>query len=151
MARRRQYTGASDVSIPVEEIMEQFGIYLDEIGEKCAAFAVKEIKKNAKKFEKSGQSANMKPKWWNNTGNLKNRIRKKKGYFNERQFIAGASAPHAHLLEYGHAKWLWGKETGQHVPASPFVRPAEAALMAELPSIIQSVLANKGIIVGGGK
>ena len=147
---RRVFQGATLVDIPVDEIMDQYSIYLDEIGAKCATFAVNEIKKNAKKFEKSGVSANTKPKWWKNSGNLTSRIGKRKGRFNNRQFVAGATAPHSHLLEYGHVKWLWGENTGMHVPASPFVRPAEEALKSELPNIIRSVLVSKGIIVGGG-
>ena len=136
------------VEIPVEEIMKKYSEYLNEIGAKCASYAVNEIKKNAKKFEKHGDSANMKAKWWNNTGVLKRSIKRKKGKYNKNQFIAGAMSPLAHVLEYGHAKWLWGKETGEHVPASPFVRPAEESLKNELPNIIRDILSNKGITVG---
>ena len=147
---RRQYQGASDVGIPVDYIMDIYGDYLEEILKKCSSFATSEIKKNAKKFENTGMSANMGVKWWKNSGNLKSRIKGKRSHFNQQQYIAGASAPHAHLLEYGHAKWLWGKDTGEHVPASPFIRPAEQTLIANIDAIIQSVLNGKKVVIGGG-
>lgn len=31
----------------------------------------------------------------------------------------------AHLLEFGHKKWLWGKETGGYVSGRSHIRPAE--------------------------
>lgn len=41
-----------------------------------------------------------------------------------------------HLLEYGHAKWVWGYYTGGRVKAFPHIRPAEAkaeqSLIAEI-------------------
>lgn len=32
-------------------------------------------------------------------------------------------APHAHLVEFGHKKVLWGHSTNERVPAHPFMRP----------------------------
>lgn len=32
--------------------------------------------------------------------------------------------PLAHLLEFGHDKWIYGHETGGHVQAKPHIRPA---------------------------
>lgn len=37
-----------------------------------------------------------------------------------------------HLLEYGHDKWLWGKETGGMVAPKPHVRPAVDATETQL-------------------
>lgn len=37
-----------------------------------------------------------------------------------------------HLLEYGHDKWLWGKETGEMVGPIPHVRPAVDATETQL-------------------
>lgn len=37
------------------------------------------------------------------------------------EYPAGALG---HLIEYGHAEVLWGKETGRRVPPYPFLRPA---------------------------
>ena len=145
---RRRYQGSSDVAIPVDEIMDVYGEYLDQILKKCSRFAVAEISKNAKKFYKPDVSGNLNPKWWDNTGNLAESIKSKRSRYNRKQCVAGASAPHAHLLEYGHAKYLWGKETGEHVPGSPFVRPAEQALLENLDAIIQSVLSGKRLVIG---
>lgn len=33
-------------------------------------------------------------------------------------------AAHGHLVEYGHAKVLWGNRTGEQVQGKPFLRPA---------------------------
>jgi len=147
----RQHQGTHDVGIPIDYIMDQYGEYLEEILKKCSSFAASEIKKNAKKFENSSMSANLGVKWWKNSGNLKSRIKGKRSRFNQQQYIAGASAPHAHLLEYGHIKWLWGENTGEHVPASPFIRPAEQTLLSNIDAIIQSVLSGKKVVIGGGK
>ena len=112
---------------------------------------MRKVKNNAKKFEMLSLSGTMHYKWWNNTGNLRKRIRRHVSKFNRKQYIAGCTAPHAHLLEYGHVKWIHGKNTGEHVPASPFIRPAEQALIENLDSIIQSVISGKKVVIGGGK
>ena len=44
---RRVYQGATDISIPIDEIMTQYYNYLEDILIKCAKFSVKEMKKNA--------------------------------------------------------------------------------------------------------
>ena len=150
MARRRQNMGTHDVKIPIDEIMGLYEVYLDDVLRKCAQFAVKRIRENAKKFKLLSLSGTGHYKWWNSSGYLLKRIRRQKSVFNRQQYIAGCTAPHAHLLEYGHVKWLHGKNTGEHVPAAPFIRPAEAALMEELPNIIASVLNGKKVVIGGG-
>jgi len=74
------------------------------------------------------------------TGNLRKSIRKKKSKFEDGGYIVAASGKnttksqkeagehskgwHAHLIEFGHVKILWGKPTGERVPPSPFMRPA---------------------------
>lgn len=49
---------------------------------------------------------------------------------------------HGHLVEYGHAKVLWGKRTGEQVKGKPFMRPAadttEAAQQAKIISVLRS-------------
>ena len=51
---------------------------------------------------------------------------------------------HAHLVEFGHKKVLWGKRTAEHVPAYPFFRPAireaNAAIVSAMSSKIKSRL-----------
>ena len=42
-----------------------------------------------------------------------------------------------HLLEYGHAKWIYGYYTGGTVAAKPHIRPAEARAEANLVNAIK--------------
>lgn len=69
------------------------------------------------------------------TGNLRLSIRKKKSKFEDGGYIVAATGRnkgkgegdkgyHAHLVEFGHVKVLWGKPTGERVPPHPFMRPA---------------------------
>jgi hypothetical protein len=67
------------------------------------------------------------------TGNLRRSIRKLKSKFADGGYIIVASGRnvkggekgyHAHLIEFGHVKVLWGSRTGERVPARPFMRPA---------------------------
>jgi len=145
---RRTYLGTHDVGIPIDYIMDFYGEHLDKILQKCASFAVTQMRKNAKRFEMLSLSGTMHYKWWNNTFRLRKTIKKKRGRFNRRQYIAGVFSPVAHLLEYGHVKWIHGKNTGQHVPAVPFIRPAEQTMIENLDAIIQSVLTGKRLVIG---
>ena len=58
------------------------------------------------------------------TGKLRKAIKKKKSKFADGGWIVVARAPHAHLVEYGHVKILWGRPTAERVPPHPFLRPA---------------------------
>lgn len=58
------------------------------------------------------------------SGKLRKRIIKQKSKFEDGGWIVVARAPHAHLVEYGHVKFLWGKPTGERVRPHPFLRPA---------------------------
>jgi hypothetical protein len=70
------------------------------------------------------------------TGNLRKSIRKRKSKFENGGYIVlargksnkndseGDKGYHAHLVEFGHVKVLWGKPTGERVPAHPFMRKA---------------------------
>lgn len=77
------------------------------------------------------------------TGNLKKSVRTKKlkrlGFgLNPAPIIVAVDrkkAPHAHLVEYGHALVKNGKVIG-HVPAYPFWRPA---LDSKLPHAVSTV------------
>ena len=59
------------------------------------------------------------------TGTLRKRIKIKKSKFEDGGYIVAATAPHAHLIEYGHVMIAWGNVTGKRVPAHPFMRPAK--------------------------
>lgn len=58
------------------------------------------------------------------TGKLRKKIRLKKSKFEDGGWIVQAKAPHAHLVEFGHVKFLWGRPTGERVPPYPFLRKA---------------------------
>ena len=58
------------------------------------------------------------------TGKLRKTIKLKKSKFEDGGYIVQARAPHAHLVEFGHVKFLWGKPTSERVPPHPFLRPA---------------------------
>ncbi len=132
---RRIYKGATDVIIPIDEIMRKFSGWTDDILDKLATSAVQKIRANARQFKVD-------------TGALKKSIKKKKSKINNLGYIAGAMAPHAHLLEYGHALVRNGKVYG-HVPAHPFVKPAEEAVKQEVMIIVREILGDKFVEVGG--
>ena len=58
------------------------------------------------------------------TGKLRKKIKLKKSKFEDGGWIVEARAPHAHLVEFGHVKFLWGKPTSERVQPHPFLRPA---------------------------
>jgi hypothetical protein len=62
------------------------------------------------------------------TGTLRGSIKKNKVRGGYRVW---AKAPHAHLVEYGHVKVLWGNRTGEYVSAKPFLRPARERAVIE--------------------
>ena len=136
MAPRRQYQGVTDVKLPIADIMLVVDEWTGEIVDAIAAAAVQEIRKNAASS------------FGTKTGNLKRSIRRKRSKYDNKAAIAGAFAPHAHLLENGHLKVLWGKRTGEHVPGTYFVARAQAAVEARAQEIAQSVIAGKGLVIG---
>lgn len=135
MAPRRQYQGTTDVTLPIAQIMEIANGWAEEIADALGAVAVREIRKNAQSFNVL-------------TGNLKKSIKKRRSKINRGEVIAGAFAPHAHLLENGHLKVLWGKRTGEHVPGTYFVARAQAAVERQAVEVAQRVIGNAVIEVG---
>lgn len=57
------------------------------------------------------------------TGKLRKSIKAARSKFDDGGWIVMATAPHAHLIEFGHANVRKGRVVG-HVPARPFLRPA---------------------------
>ena len=68
---------------------------------------------------------------------LRQTIEPKKSRFDDGGYIVRATAPHAHLVEFGHLKVLWGKVTSEHVPAHSFLRKAKNDVMARLAPVLQ--------------
>ena len=59
------------------------------------------------------------------TGNLRKTIKKRKSKFPEGGYIVVATAPHAHLVEFGHAMWVKGVYVKDHVKPRKFLRKAK--------------------------
>ena len=59
------------------------------------------------------------------TGNLRKTIKKRKSKFPEGGYIVDATAPHAHLVEFGHAMWVKGVYVKDHVKPRKFLRKAK--------------------------
>ena len=59
------------------------------------------------------------------TGNLRKTIKKRKSKFPEGGYIVVATAPHAHLVEFGHAMWVKGEYVKDHVKPRKFLRKAK--------------------------
>ena len=59
------------------------------------------------------------------TGNLRKTIKKRKSKFPEGGYIVVATAPHAHLVEFGHAMWVKGVYVKDHVKPRRFLRTAK--------------------------
>lgn len=79
-------------------------------------------------------------------GTLQRSIKFKASKFTDGGYIViatgknrGGGGNHAHLIEYGHVKVLWGRRTGERVQPFPFMRPAAekgtAFLMTRLKGI----------------
>ena len=56
---------------------------------------------------------------------LRNSIKKCKSKFPEGGYIVVATAPHAHLVEFGHAMWVKGVYVKDHVKPRKFLRKAK--------------------------
>lgn len=59
------------------------------------------------------------------SGNLRKTIKKRKSKFPEGGYIVVATAPHAHLVEFGHAMWVKGVYVKDHVKPRRFLRQAK--------------------------
>ena len=126
----RQYMGAHEANIPIDEIMKEYAAYSDEIVEAIGDEMLKEVRASA-----STAFADKK-------GTLRKSIKKKKSKFDKDTHIVGAFAPHAHLVEFGTNIRVdrRGKVSG-HMPARPFLGPARDAVVDRLASIVNSVTA----------
>lgn len=58
------------------------------------------------------------------TGALKRSIKSQKSRYENGGYIVKATAPHAHLVEFGHLLVLPGGIVAGHVPAHPFLHSA---------------------------
>ena len=136
----RKFQGRTVVKIPVEEIVSDYthlmNIGLDQLAEMAADL----IMKNTIRFgTRNGVPVSKK---------LRKHITSSISRF-ERDglFIAGAFSPHAHLLEDGHIKWLWGKNTGEFVKGFHFVYDAEQEIIEMAQRVVAEAIGNHSIEV----
>ena len=71
------------------------------------------------------------------SGMLRDSIRASKSKFKDGGWIVLSDAPHAHLIELGHVKVLWGRRTNEKVPPHPFLRPALDRAVARAVALFQ--------------
>jgi len=120
--------GAS-ANIPIEAITTEVAAYSDEIVRVVANEVLKEARKNA------GLA------FVDRSGKLSRSIRATKSKFNKDSMVVKATAPHAHLVEHGHAvKVEKGGRVVGHAAAHPFLGPAVESVRDRLPSIINNVV-----------
>jgi len=65
-------------------------------------------------------------------GKLRKSIGMRKSKFEDGGYIVFAKDPKAHLVEYGHVKFIAGKPTGERVPAHSFLRKALEETIGEI-------------------
>ncbi len=128
---RRITQGKATINLDIDGVLSKFVGFRDDIIKELGSKGAKLIKKHAVKNGVEGFN--------DLTGLLRSRIKSKKGQVQERTYIAGAFAPHAHLVEYGHALVKNGVVYG-HVPAHPFIRPAEQELLTCIDEVVRKVL-----------
>lgn len=49
-----------------------------------------------------------------------------------------------HLLEYGHAKWLWGKNTGGRVEGRAHIRPNADRIVKKFEAAVERIVKGRG-------
>ena len=83
--------------------------------------------------EKIGARAKASSAFVDKTGTLRSSIKVFKSKFENGGYIVHASAPHAHLVEYGHAG-------PAPAPAHPFLRPAQKAEKSKFQRVVAAEL-----------
>ncbi len=125
----RFFQGASKASIPIDEIVNEYAAWTDEIVNAVGAELLKEMRAQAKRA------------FISRSGKLYRSIKKKKSRFDKNTVVVGAFWPTAQLIEDGHdIKVSKDGTVLGHVAASPFAAPAENAIRERLPQIINNVV-----------
>lgn len=119
MAKKR-VVGALDVSVAIQAMLVTYGNDVNEVIDDAMLTVAREAEdelKNVKRFSPNGDPSGEYSKDWNLL------VEPVKRY--SRRFVVH-NAEHyqlTHLLESGHAKFLWGRETGNRVPGYEHIRP----------------------------
>ena len=137
----RQFKGSAIVKIPMNDIIRQYTDLMNVGLNELAEMAVEMIMKNTLRFgTRQGVPVSKK---------LRKHIRSSISRYQDEDgvYIAGAFSPHAHLLEDGHIKWLWGRQTGEFVKGFHFVYDAEQDLMDEAARVVAKAIGNHSVII----
>uniref|UniRef100_B8DS59 Phage protein, HK97 gp10 family n=1 Tax=Nitratidesulfovibrio vulgaris (strain DSM 19637 / Miyazaki F) TaxID=883 RepID=B8DS59_NITV9 len=114
------------VDIPDEAVAEQVRAMLEPELEMLA--------------ERIASDARNRAAFTDRTGKLRKSIKARKSKFEGGGYIVVARAPHAHLVEFGHAMIDVNGRTVGHVAAFPFLRPARDRVMRAAIHEIQARL-----------
>ena len=122
-------TGKGKVKIEMD--MSEFGLELGRFIDENADVIAKKLAQDARAttlFQDykgtARESSWSKKRWGSLAQKLRKSIRVRKSKFEDGGYIVVASAPHAHLVEYGHALVKNGKTIGRVAPR-PFLRKAK--------------------------
>ena len=132
----RRYLGASEVNIPIDSILAEFAAWKDELVDAVGKELLREVRSNAD------------VDFYDQTGNLRASIARKKSKYDKDTHIVGAFAPHAHLVEFGTDVRV-SKKTGKvsgHMPATLFMTAAGQAVEARLGEIVKGAVAPKVVV-----
>lgn len=118
------------VEIDLEAVMKEVSLASEE--------GIKAVAEEAKNRAKSSAS------FIDRSGKLRKSIKversKKRRKEGETVYLLRVSAPHAHLIERGHAMVTRNGEVVGHVPARPFLQPAADSVMAEAEQLMDAHL-----------
>ena len=109
-----------DLSATVDKLLAEYG---DEVFDVLGT-AIKETSEEAvqdlrsvNSFSSSGRHSGDYSNSWTYKEQYVKRMQKEMIVYNEEHYRL------THLLESGHAKWLWGRSTGERVQAFPHIAP----------------------------
>ena len=123
------------------DLMGKINAQLDEESLSIAKDVVTDMKASTafRDYTGTARESEWHKKHFPNATVLRKKMRAQKSHYVGGGAIAIASAPHAHLVEYGHALILDGKVVGT-VPAHPFMRPAKEKRVNEAIERIKEAL-----------
>lgn len=145
-------TSANKAHVVVEfpddlsEFIGKLNAHLDEAALEIAQEVVADMKASTafRDYTGTARESEWHKKHFPNATRLRVKMRAQKSKYIGGGAIAIASAPHAHLVEYGHALVLNGKVAGS-VPAHPFMRPAKEKRVNEAIEKFKEALAKEDL------
>lgn len=126
------------------DLMGRINAALDEESLEIAKLVVGDMQASTafRDYTGTARESEWHKKHFPNATRLRVKMRAQKSHYPGGGAIAIASAPHAHLVEYGHALVLDGKVSGT-VPAHPFMRPAKEKRVNEAIERLTEALAKE--------